>query len=37
MDVLREEWDMNDICVVSDWWGTYSLEEAVKAGLDREY
>ncbi|TVY48496.1 putative beta-glucosidase I [Lachnellula occidentalis] len=33
--ILREEWGF-DGCVMSDWWGTYSTSEAIKAGLDLE-
>ncbi|KAH8920527.1 glycoside hydrolase family 3 protein [Atractiella rhizophila] len=34
-EVLRDEWGWNGL-VMSDWFGTYSTVEAVKAGLDLE-
>ena len=34
-DVLRKEWGFNGM-VMSDWFGTYSSTESVKAGLDLE-
>lgn len=33
--LLRDEWGWNGL-VMSDWYGTYSTTEAVKAGLDLE-
>ena len=33
--ILREEWGWNGI-VMSDWYGTYSTSESIKAGLDLE-
>ncbi|KAK4870074.1 hypothetical protein LT330_005128 [Penicillium expansum] len=33
--ILREEWGFDGL-VVSDWFGTYSTSEALKAGLDLE-
>ncbi|KIV84809.1 hypothetical protein PV11_00566 [Exophiala sideris] len=34
-DVLRKEWGFDGM-VMSDWFGTYSTSEAIKAGLDLE-
>ncbi|EXJ81029.1 beta-glucosidase [Capronia epimyces CBS 606.96] len=34
-DVLRGEWGFDGL-VMSDWFGTYSTSEAIKAGLDLE-
>ncbi|KAI0084918.1 hypothetical protein BDY19DRAFT_1050972 [Irpex rosettiformis] len=34
-DILRKEWNWNGL-VISDWTGTYSTVEAIKAGLDLE-
>jgi len=34
-DVLRKEWGFDGL-VMSDWFGTYSAAESVKAGLDLE-
>ncbi|KAI0648215.1 glycoside hydrolase family 3 protein [Trametes meyenii] len=34
-DVLRKEWGFNGI-VMSDWFGTYSVDLAINAGLDLE-
>ncbi|KAJ5626602.1 hypothetical protein N7528_004029 [Penicillium herquei] len=34
-NILREEWGWDGL-VMSDWFGTYSTSEAVKAGLDLE-
>ncbi|KAI7769411.1 hypothetical protein LZL87_012852 [Fusarium oxysporum] len=34
-DVLRREWGFSGL-VMSDWYGTYSTTEAIKAGLDLE-
>lgn len=34
-DILRKEWGWNGL-VMSDWFGTYSTSEAIKAGLDLE-
>ena len=34
-DILRGEWKWNGL-VMSDWFGTYSSSEAIKAGLDLE-
>ena len=34
-DVLRKEWGFDGM-VMSDWFGTYSTTEAIKAGLDLE-
>ena len=34
-DVLRKEWGFDGL-VMSDWFGTYSTSEAIKAGLDLE-
>ncbi|KAK3699001.1 beta-glucosidase [Vermiconidia calcicola] len=34
-DVLRKEWGFDGL-VMSDWYGTYSAAESVKAGLDLE-
>lgn len=35
-DVLRGEWKWHG-AIMSDWFGTYSTDRAVIAGLDREY
>ncbi|GMK56160.1 hypothetical protein CspeluHIS016_0212160 [Cutaneotrichosporon spelunceum] len=35
LDVLRKEWGFSGL-VVSDWFGTYSVTEAINAGLDLE-
>ncbi|KZL85165.1 beta-glucosidase [Colletotrichum incanum] len=34
-DILRDEWKWDGL-VMSDWFGTYSTSEAIKAGLDLE-
>ncbi|CAI7618811.1 unnamed protein product [Penicillium pancosmium] len=34
-DVVRKEWNYNGL-IMSDWFGTYSVSEAVNAGLDLE-
>nr|XP_019003174.1 uncharacterized protein I203_04211 [Kwoniella mangroviensis CBS 8507]OCF66635.1 hypothetical protein I203_04211 [Kwoniella mangroviensis CBS 8507] len=34
--IVREEWRAKDVLVMSDWWATYSLKEAVMAGMDLE-
>nr|QNS30905.1 beta-glucosidase [Auricularia heimuer] len=34
-DILRKDWG-HDGLVMSDWFGTYSLDESIKAGLDLE-
>ncbi|CAN6625944.1 hypothetical protein TRVA0_010S02410 [Trichomonascus vanleenenianus] len=34
-DILRDEWKYDGL-VMSDWFGTYSIEESVKAGLNLE-
>lgn len=34
-DVLRDEWGFDGL-VMSDWYGTYSTTESIKAGLDLE-
>lgn len=34
-DILREEWGFDGL-VMSDWYGTYSTTESIKAGLDLE-
>ncbi|GAM33412.1 hypothetical protein EIK77_003972 [Talaromyces pinophilus] len=34
-DILRKEWRWDGL-VMSDWFGTYSTSEAIKAGLDLE-
>ncbi|KAM6478097.1 glycoside hydrolase family 3 protein [Trichoderma sp. SZMC 28011] len=34
-DLLREEWDWDPL-IVSDWYGTYTTIDAIKAGLDLE-
>ena len=34
-DILRKEWGFDGL-VMSDWFGTYSTTEAIKAGLDLE-
>lgn len=34
-DILRKEWGWDGL-VMSDWFGTYSTTEAIKAGLDLE-
>jgi beta-glucosidase len=34
-DIVRREWRY-DGCIVSDWYGTYSIVDAVEAGLDIE-
>ena len=34
-DILRGEWDFDGL-VMSDWFGTYSTTESIKAGLDLE-
>ncbi|KAJ5816219.1 hypothetical protein N7447_008452 [Penicillium robsamsonii] len=34
-DVVRKEWDYKGL-IMSDWFGTYSVSEAVNAGLDLE-
>ncbi|THH27625.1 hypothetical protein EUX98_g6566 [Antrodiella citrinella] len=34
-DILRKEWGFNGI-VMSDWFGTYSVDTAINAGLDLE-
>ncbi|KAG7452963.1 glycoside hydrolase family 3 protein [Guyanagaster necrorhizus] len=33
--ILRNEWDFDGI-VISDWFGTYGVDEAINAGLDLE-
>lgn len=33
-DILRKEWGWNGM-TMSDWFGTYSTEKAVKAGLGK--
>ncbi|KIR96068.1 glycoside hydrolase family 3 domain-containing protein, partial [Cryptococcus deuterogattii 2001/935-1] len=35
--VVRGEWGVEDLTVMSDWWGTYSVDRAIMAGLDCEY
>ena len=34
-DVLRDEWGFDGL-IMSDWYGTYSTTESIKAGLDLE-
>ncbi|KAI0373363.1 glycoside hydrolase family 3 protein [Pilatotrama ljubarskyi] len=34
-DILRKEWGFNGI-VISDWFGTYSVDLAINAGMDLE-
>lgn len=34
-DILRDEWKWHGL-VMSDWFGTYSVSEAIQAGLDLE-
>ncbi|KLO98583.1 beta-glucosidase [Fusarium fujikuroi] len=34
-DMLREEWGWEGL-IMSDWYGTYSVTDAIKAGLDLE-
>ncbi|WVQ91624.1 hypothetical protein IAS59_005425 [Cryptococcus gattii] len=34
-NILRDEWKFNGLCI-SDWYGTYSTSESIKAGLDLE-
>ncbi|KAM3565695.1 hypothetical protein MY1884_000004 [Beauveria asiatica] len=34
-DMLRKEWGWNGL-IMSDWYGTYSTNDAIKAGLDLE-
>lgn len=34
-DLIRNEWGIDDVMIVSDWWAVYSLAPAVLAGLDR--
>ncbi|TFK93148.1 glycoside hydrolase family 3 protein [Polyporus arcularius HHB13444] len=34
-DILRKEWGFDGI-VISDWFGTYSVDHAINAGLDLE-
>ena len=36
LDILRKEWGHEGI-VMSDWFGTYSISEAINAGLDLEF
>ncbi|OXG51922.1 beta-glucosidase [Cryptococcus neoformans] len=33
--ILRDEWKFDGLCI-SDWYGTYSTSESIKAGLDLE-
>lgn len=35
--VVRGEWGVEDLAVMSDWWGTYSVDRAIMAGMDCEY
>jgi len=34
-DILRKEWQFDGL-VMSDWFGTYSVDQAIQAGLDLE-
>ncbi|KAI0000059.1 glycoside hydrolase family 3 protein [Russula vinacea] len=34
-DILRKEWQFNGL-IMSDWFGTYSIDQAINAGLDLE-
>ncbi|KAE8537620.1 hypothetical protein D1P53_006329 [Cryptococcus gattii VGV] len=34
--VVRGEWGVEDLTVMSDWWGTYSVGPAIVAGMDLE-
>ncbi|KAJ7632378.1 glycoside hydrolase family 3 protein [Roridomyces roridus] len=35
-DLLRDEWGFDNGLILSDWYGTYSVDEALNAGLDLE-